>query len=144
MNDESFIWTPPKMSVAADVVVLGRFASGLHVLLVERRNEPFRGAWAIPGGFVELDEDLEDAARRELLEETGVVAGHLHEVGAFGKPGRDPRGRTVSIVYSCFVDGERVMPIAGDDAAKASWFAVGALPPLAFDHAEILRRVLAR
>lgn len=144
MSDNGFIWTPPKVSVAADVALLGRFADGLRVLLVERRYDPYQGCWALPGGFVEQDEDLEDAARRELLEETGVVVGHLNEVGAFGKPGRDPRGRTISIVYSAFVDGERVMPIAGDDAAKAAWFPVEGLPTLAFDHALILDRVLGR
>ncbi len=145
MTDEgTFFWTPPKMSVAADVVVIARFDDGLRVLLVVRRNDPFKGMWAIPGGFVEQDEDLEDAARRELHEETGLILGHLHEVGVFGKPGRDPRGRTVSVVYSAFVDGDVVAPMAGDDAEAVAWFPVGALPPLAFDHAEVLARVLAR
>ena len=143
MSGQERTWIPPQMAVAADVVVIGRF-KGLRVLLVQRRNEPFKGHWALPGGFVELDEDLEPAARRELLEETGLTVGHLNEVGVFGKPGRDPRGRTVTVVYSTFVDGGTVSPVAGDDAARVDWFALNDLPPLAFDHAEVLNRVLGR
>lgn len=131
---------PSKYAVAADVVAIARFADGPRVLLVARRNPPL--GWAIPGGFVEPDEDLPDAARRELMEETGVAAGELTLVGAFGQPDRDPRGRTISIAFLAELDGP-APSFAGDDAAQARWFPLDALPErLAFDHAQIVARAL--
>lgn len=108
-----------------------------ELLLIKRNNEPFKGSWALPGGFVDADEDLEDAARRELMEETGVKINVMLQIGAFGKPGRDPRQRTVSIVYMTDVD-TTVKASAGDDAGDAQWFDVNDLPPTAFDHQEII------
>lgn len=137
----------PRPMVAADVVVLRRRAGreeappgrgaappAREVLLIRRGREPFKGAWALPGGFVEMDEDLPDAARRELLEETGLEAAELRELGAWGRPGRDPRGRVISVVYVTELPpagegAEGSAPAAGDDAADAAWFDLDALPP---------------
>ena len=107
------------------------------VLLIVRRNEPFAGAWALPGGFVEAGERVVEAAARELGEETGVEAGALELLGVYDTPGRDPRGPTVSIVYVMRSAGELAAP-GGDDAGDARWFALDALPALAFDHAAIV------
>lgn len=136
MSENGFIWTPPKMSVAVDVALLGRFDDGLRLLLIERRYDPYKGSWAIPGGFVELDEDLEDAARRELLEETGLEPrGELGQVGTYGDPGRDPRGWTVTVVFHTVLDYDESGAVAGgSDADEAAWHSVRALPHLAFDH----------
>jgi 8-oxo-dGTP diphosphatase len=117
------------------------------VLLIKRKNPPFRGHWALPGGFVEPDEPLEAAARRELLEETGVIPRSLEQLYTFGDPGRDPRGWTISVSYLATLDeveGNALRPRAGSDAAEAGWFDLSALPPLAFDHADILAHARSR
>jgi 8-oxo-dGTP diphosphatase len=127
--------------VAADVVVIAADPAP-SVLLIRRRNPPL--GWAIPGGFVEPDEDLIDAARRELFEETGLEVGALEQLATFGHPDRDPRGRTISVVYGARLQQTEI-PAAGDDAADARWFPLNALPTnLAFDHDTILRHVLTR
>lgn len=133
---------PIPMGVATDVGVL-RFREGrVELLLIKRGHEPFKGLWALPGGFVEPDEDLPTAAARELKEETDVDAPFLVEFGAFGDPKRDPRGRTVSIIYyTVLAEGEAV---AGDDAAGAAWYPLDRLPPLAFDHPMVIARLLTR
>ena len=97
---------------------------------------PFQGQWALPGGFVDQDEDLEPAAQRELAEETGITGLRLTQMQTFGKPGRDPRGHTVSIVYLSVLDSEPDGLRAGSDAAEARWFSTDALPTLAFDHSK--------
>ncbi len=139
----------PRPMVAADVAAvrpLEGVQGGREVLLIRRANEPFRGLWALPGGFVEMDEDVPDAASRELREETGleIPIKDLVEVGVFGRPGRDPRGRTISVVYASVVTRDRSKATAGDDAAEAEWFDVRSLPELAFDHAEVIPAALAR
>jgi 8-oxo-dGTP diphosphatase len=103
------------------------------VLLIERGNDPFAGAWALPGGFVEAGERVAAAAARELQEETGIEAGGLELLGVYDTPGRDPRGPTVSVVYVLRSDAE-LHARGGDDAAKARWFPIDGLPALAFDH----------
>lgn len=128
----------PRPMVTVDVVVMAMPRERLEVLLIKRKRPPFRGRWAIPGGFIEMREELEDAARRELAEETGVAAGDLLPFGVFAAPGRDPRGRTVSVAYLALC-ADLPPPVAGDDAAEAEWFALDSLPPLAFDHVEVLR-----
>lgn len=141
-----FTYEYPRPQVAADVILL-RQAGEPEVLLIERGREPFRGLWALPGGFVEIDEDLSEAARRELREETGIEIGdgeRLVQLGAFGRPGRDPRGRTISVVYLASVCRSRSEPTAGDDAARAEWFPLSGLPELAFDHADILAEARRR
>ena len=134
---------PDKMFVTADCVTFCYEPEmGLAVLLVERGGEPFKGRWALPGGFVDLDEDLEVAARRELKEETGIEADYVEQFGAFGKPGRDPRGRNVTIAHLAIVGHGRTPVSGGDDAADARWFPVTDVPELAFDHHEIAEQGL--
>lgn len=132
---------PSRYAVAADVVVVAESPTPA-VLLIRRRNPPL--GWAIPGGFVEPDEDLLDAARRELSEETGLEPPQLEQLATFGHPDRDPRGRTISVVYGARLE-QAALPSAGDDAAAARWFPLTTLPTnLAFDHATILAQVLPR
>jgi 8-oxo-dGTP diphosphatase len=110
-----------------------------EVLLIQRKNEPFKGHFALPGGFVDIGETVEDACRRELLEETGVKAGRLKLVGVYSDPNRDPRGHTASVVFLTRVRSTKLE--AGDDAASAQWVANWRRLPLAFDHAKILADV---
>lgn len=140
----SYTYEYPHPAVASDVALLRPVGPGHEILLIERRYPPFEGAWALPGGFIEIDEDLEDAARRELAEETGLCAGALVQIGAFGAPHRDPRERVISIVFAGFVPTKAREVTAGDDATNAQWFDLTALPPLAFDHAEVIAAVRQR
>jgi len=133
----------PRPAVTVDVVVLTR-APRPRVLLIRRGHAPFAGRWAIPGGFVDMDETLEAAARRELREETGVRVKELEQLHTFGDPGRDPRGRTISVVYLAWVEPEEVQPRAADDAAAVGWHSLSRPPRMAFDHAAILQCVRAR
>ena len=115
-----------------------------RVLLILRKNEPFKGMWAIPGGFLEMYEELEDGAARELYEETGVdiPPADLQQVVAVGRRNRDPRDRIISVVYTAVVDRYEFTLCAGDDAEDARWFRVTELPALAADHLEIVRKAL--
>ncbi len=130
--------------VTVDVVLLAPVAAGQdgwRVLLIERGRPPFQGQWALPGGFVEPFEPLEQAARRELFEETGLEPERLEQLYTFGAPGRDPRGWTISVAYLAVVgreEAEGFRPQAADDAANVAWFDLHALPALAFDHADML------
>lgn len=135
----------PHPAVACDVALLRAVTDAdYEILLIERRHEPFAGHWALPGGFIEIDEDLEAAARRELHEETGLHAGTLVQIGAFGAPDRDPRERVISVVYAGFVPIDAPAAMAADDAADARWYGLDALPELAFDHACVIAEVRAR
>ncbi|MBV9850298.1 MAG: NUDIX hydrolase [Armatimonadetes bacterium] len=126
-------------SVTADIVIFTLRAKQLQVLLIQRKGWPFAGHWAIPGGFVQMNESLEDAARRELQEETGVQSAYLEQLHAFGDPGRDPRTRVITVAYTALVSSDRLTLRADTDAADADWFPIDALPvPLAFDHDRIL------
>ena len=125
----------PRPALSTDVVVVAGPPDARRVLLVRRGAEPFLGRWALPGGFVDEDERLETAARRELEEETSLVVGaSLTQIGTFGDPGRDPRGWTVSVVYGVLLDGEPPPVTGGDDASEAAWHLLDSPPPLAFDH----------
>ena len=131
------------MQVTVDVVIFTIQQGILKVLLVKRLIEPFIGQFAIPGGFVLEGEDLEQAAVRELREETGVSDVYLEQLYTFGKPDRDPRGRVVTVAYFALISADRELK-AGTDAAEAAWFPMDELPPLAFDHAKILDYALER
>ena len=135
-----YIYEWPRPMVSADAVVF-TFAGGrTRVLLVNRGNEPFKGKWAVPGGFVDLDEELEDAAARELAEETGLTGVKLEQMRAFGTVGRDPRGRMITITFMGIATEGQDQIRAGDDAAKAQWFDIEDLPEdMAFDHGEVLK-----
>ncbi len=125
-------------SVTVDVVILTVSERRLEVLLVRRRHWPFEDMWAIPGGFVEPNESLEDSARRELREETNVSDVYLEQLYTFGDPGRDPRTRVITVVYYALLRGDQLHLRAGDDAADARWFPAYEHPSLAFDHDQIL------
>jgi 8-oxo-dGTP diphosphatase len=129
--------------VAVDVVIFTIRERALHVLLVRRAAPPFAGRHAIPGGFVVEDESLEAAARRELVEETGVRDVYLEQLYTFGDPERDPRGRVVTVAYFALVAPDRALE-AGTDADEARWWPMSGLPVLAFDHARILDYALER
>lgn len=126
------------VAVTVDNVVLCKLENQFKVLLIKRKNDPFQGQWALPGGFIEEDEDLATAAKRELQEETGVKVENVEQVRAFGKPGRDPRGRMISVAFLSRIFCEEEL-VHGDDAAEAQWFDVNHLPELAFDHDEIIK-----
>jgi len=132
-------------SVTVDVVILTLREGDLQVLLIRRRHEPHAGNWAIPGGFVDMNESLETAALRELEEETGVQEVYIEQLYTFGRPDRDPRTRVITVAYIALVPESALPPIrAGDDAAEARWWSMYDLPQLAFDHADILHYALTR
>jgi len=126
-----------KIFVTVDAVIFRKTKGDHELLLIKRKNDPFKGKWALPGGFVDEGEDLIVAAQRELLEETGLKVTQLEQLGAFGKPGRDPRQHTVSIAYTGFSE-ENAEVSGADDADEAKWFSVKNLPELAFDHSDIV------
>lgn len=132
------------VQVTVDLVIFALRDGELQVLLIQRGVPPFRGRWALPGGFVTRGESLEDAARRELVEETGVADVYLEQLYTFGEPDRDPRGRVVTVAYYALVTGEAGPPVAGTDAGAATWMPARAHPPLAFDHERILAYALER
>ena len=130
----------PRPMVTVDAVVFSLSEGGTQVLLVNRGKEPYKGKWAIPGGFIEIDEELEDAVVRELKEETGLSGVKLEQMRAFGRCGRDPRGRQISIAFTGIATEEQDKISAGDDAAKAKWFDIKELPEdMAFDHDEMIK-----
>ena len=143
---DRFCYEYPRPAFTCDTVVVAGERPHRVVLLVRRGAEPFVGRWALPGGFVDEGERPEDAARRELAEETGLRwDGELVAVGTFGDPGRDPRGWTVAAVFATIVPGLPPAVVGGDDAAEAAWFAEDDLPaPLAFDHDAVVAAALAR
>lgn len=132
----SYTYEYPRPAVTADCVVVTKEAEP-KVLLIQRGNEPYKGCWAFPGGFMNMDETTEQCAIRELEEETGLKIDEVKQIGAYSRVDRDPRGRTITVAYLAFVDSS--VEVKGqDDAAKAEWFALSNLPELAFDHEEIM------
>lgn len=135
----------PRPSVTVDCVIFGLDeSSALKLLLIKRKQAPFAGQWALPGGFVQMEERLEEAARRELQEETGLEGVFMEQLFTFGTPGRDPRGRVVSVAYYALVNLVDHPLQASTDAEDAQWFKLDNLPSLAFDHADIIRLAVQR
>ena len=135
----SYTYEYPRPAVTADCVVITKEKEP-KVLLIQRGHEPFKGCWAFPGGFMNMDETTEQCAVRELEEETGLKVCNIQQIGAYSKVDRDPRGRTVTVAYLAIIDKPEAVK-GLDDAAKAQWFPISALPKLAFDHEEIMRDV---
>lgn len=141
-DQRQYVYKYPRPAVTTDMVVVAPGDNGeLMVLLIERGGEPFKGCWAFPGGFLDMDEDAPECARRELKEETGLTVGQIMQVGAYADPKRDPRGRVITIAFVAYLNEVRAVH-GGDDAARAKWWPAAALPELAFDHAKIMRDVL--
>ena len=138
--ERKFCYNYPRPMVTVDTVVLCIKNDEPSVLLIKRLNEPFKDLWALPGGFVDMDEDLKDAASRELKEETAIQLDEMHQILTAGTPDRDPRGRNISVVYAGFLH-EPVNPQNGDDAKEAAWFSLMNLPGLAFDHNKVIMNV---
>ena len=133
----AYTYEYPRPAVTADCVVIAK-ENEPKVLLIQRGNEPFKGYWAFPGGFMNMDETTEQCAVRELEEETGLKITEIKQIGAYSKVDRDPRGRTITVAYLAIID--KVENVKGlDDAAKAQWFPISDLPKLAFDHEEIMK-----
>lgn len=135
----------PRPMVTVDAAVFRFWSEKAKLLLVRRKTEPYKGQWAMPGGFIELDEELEDAVARELEEETGLVNVGLEQMRTFGTVGRDPRGRQITIVFMGIAGAGQGRLRAGDDAAEARWFDIEKLPEnMAFDHSEVAKFAIAR
>ena len=135
-------------AVTTDVVVFTILAQKLQILLINRASNPYQGYWALPGGFLDLTEDLEECAMRELKEETGIDNVYLEQLYTFGKQDRDPRERVISVTYYALTASDQLQVKAASDAADAAWFPLDDLPNLAFDHGEIIqlahRRLVAK
>ena len=135
----------PRPSVTVDVAIFRPFADEYQILLIKRYQEPYRGNFALPGGYIEMDESLEQAAHRELFEETGVENIQLVQIQTFSDPDRDPRGRVISTCFGSVLKAEDQINVqAGDDAADAAWFSLSGLPTLAFDHHQIIQIAIAK
>jgi 8-oxo-dGTP diphosphatase len=145
---KTYSYAYPHPAVTTDVALFTLRDNTLSVLLIERNNPPFLGMWALPGGFLEIGEDLEQCAKRELLEETGIEGVYLEQLYTFGTPDRDPRERIISVTYFALTRSDALQPKAASDAARVAWFPVTRLPELAFDHASIIqlayRRLVAK
>ena len=131
-EEQKYAYKWPRPMVTVDAVVFNTSGDRPKILLIKRGNEPFKGQWAFPGGFVKMDEELETAAARELAEETGLTGVKLEQLHTFGKCGRDPRGRNITIVFIGITENTEIK--SGDDAADARWFSIDDLPQMAFDH----------
>ena len=138
----TYTYDYPRPAVTTDCVIFGYDGKELKVLLIERGIEPFKGCWAFPGGFLNMDEDALAGARRELKEETGLENAFIEQFHTFSEPSRDPRGRVITIAHYALVKIQEVE--GGDDAAQARWFPIGEVPHLAFDHDRILRMAMSR
>lgn len=139
----AYVYDYPQIGVTVDLVLFDAAAPRPRILLIRRKNDPHAGMWALPGGFVEQDERIKDAARRELQEETGAVVQDVAFLGYFDAPDRDPRQRTISFAFWAKVDAAGQTIEAADDATEARWHDVDALPGLAFDHGEVVVAALA-
>ncbi len=146
-NQTGYTYEHPRPAVSVDMALFAFLQNQLKVLLIQRGNEPFQGQWALPGGFVQMEESLEAAAKRELEEETGVCDVYLEQLYTFGAPHRDPRGRVITVVYFALLSADeaaRMHVQGGDDAHDVRWWNMYDLPELAFDHRQILDYALQR
>ncbi len=135
-----YVYEWPRPMVTVDAVIFRFVGNRIKVLLIQRGNEPYKNKWALPGGFVDMDEELEDAVARELAEETGLTGVAMQQMHTFGRCGRDPRGRQISIAFFGIAHANTKKIKGGDDAARAKWFDIAELPEgLAFDHNEIIK-----
>ncbi|MHC4194053.1 MAG: NUDIX domain-containing protein [Planctomycetota bacterium] len=140
-----YVYDWPRPMVTVDAVVFGFFKNKVKLLLIKRKKEPFKGRWALPGGFVGIDEELEEAVARELVEEAGLADVELEQMHTFGTVGRDPRGRQITVVFMGIAQKGRTRIRAGDDAAEARWFDIEKLPEdLGFDHDEVAEFALKK
>ena len=145
LSKETFSYPYPHPAVTTDVVVFTIRENRLSILLVKRANPPHQGEWALPGGFLDIDEDLDACAARELKEETGITGVYLEQLYTFGATQRDPRERVISVTYYALVPQDSLaVPRAASDAADVGWYALEDLPPLAFDHARIIEMAHSR
>lgn len=139
----AFSYDYPRPCVTVDCVVLRSTQNGFEILLIQRGQQPYQGMWAFPGGFINMDEDLVESAHRELYEETNISGVALTQFKAYGAVHRDPRHRTITVVFTALIpNGVHCKAVAGDDARMAAWFQLAQLPELAFDHGQILNDVL--
>lgn len=139
----AYTYEHPRPSVTVDCIVLKYNKSAISILLIKRGNDPFKNQWALPGGFLDMDESPEVGVQRELKEETGLEVKEVIQIGAFGKPDRDPRGRVISISFLSIVKAGNDTIKAASDASEVRWFSIHDLPnPLAFDHKEIIEEAL--
>ena len=132
----TYTYKYPRPAVTGDCIVITKEVNA-KVLLIQRAYEPYKGCWAFPGGFLNMDETIEQCAIRELEEETGLKVNDVHQIGAYSKVDRDPRGRTITVAYLAIIDNP-ISVLGQDDAAKAEWWPLSALPQLAFDHNDII------
>ena len=144
METNNYCYEYPRPSVTADCVIFGFDAGELKLLLIERGIEPFKGKWAFPGGFLNMEENSDECARRELFEETGIENVFIEQLYTFSDVNRDPRGRVITVAYYALVKLSDFKIQAGDDAQSAKWFPISQIPSLAFDHNLILRMALNR
>ena len=142
MEEKKYCYKYPHPAVTTDCVIFGFDGSELQVLLIERGIEPFKGKWAFPGGFLNMDETAQEGALRELKEETGLENAYIEQFNTYSDPGRDPRERVITIAHYALVRIQEVK--GGDDAAKAQWFPIDKVPQLAFDHDKILRDAMRK
>lgn len=140
----SYTYEYPRPCVSVDCIIFRKADEDTEVLLIKRLNPPYQNKWALPGGFIDMDETLEESARRELREETGLTGIDLRQLYAFGDPGRDPRARVVTVTYYGFTTKENSDAKGADDAKEAAWFKVDSLPELAFDHDQMIAMALER
>lgn len=140
----SYTYEYPRLMLTVDAVVFRQNGSLLEALLIQRKHDPFAGMWALPGGFVDMDETVESAIVRELEEETGLRAENLKQLYTFSAIGRDPRGRSVSVTFFGLVEMNNSAVIGGDDANDAKWFDIRNLPQLAFDHIKAVELAVSK
>jgi 8-oxo-dGTP diphosphatase len=139
----AYTYNYPHFALTVDAVLFSSSKDGLSVLLIRRAHEPFKDCWAFPGGYVDIDEAIDNAVHRELEEETNISNVSLKRFDVFDAIDRDPRERTVSVAYYGFINGSTEQIKAGDDAKETKWFSVNNLPELAFDHSIILKKIIA-